>query len=318
MLGATGGLRMPLSTSDKIALAVIESRMDAILPETYQDCDEDVQPTAMRSAALRFDRDGRVAWNDMWASFCDLAMAGGPPHKGMLLEPGAPTEIDAEPERYREVVDEICRGVQMVTDLETHASPVRGWVRVECLTHGMAGWLLRAITMENVAVRSETLAVDIPAAPYFRLDREIKNVVTVVAKTTHYWQRHTSRTHQDAIARLFVTLSEESALVVPATLTDHIAPEKQLLAAACAADSVREATGLLASPNRYVGWLGIECPTIRAAIWMMRAVVVSNVLSRREGTVLFVAINAVQDPRGHRVSAATVGAHRLAKARGVL
>lgn len=210
---------MALSTDDKIALAVTESRIDAILPETYQDSYDDLQPTAMGSAALRFDHDGRVAWDQMWTSYCDLAIAGGPPHKGMLLEPGAPTEIAAHPQRHRDVVNEICRGIAMVTGLEAHASPVAGWVRVACSTHGMAAWLLRAITVENVAVRADAMTVDLPAAPHFRLDREIKNVVTVMAKTTHYWLRHTSRTHQAAIARLFVTLSEEHPLIVPATPT---------------------------------------------------------------------------------------------------
>jgi hypothetical protein len=167
---------MTLSTTDKIALAVIESRIDAILPETYQESYDDVQPTAMGSAALRFDREGRVAWNEIWTSFCDLAMAGGPPHKGTLLEPGASAEIDAQPAKYREVVKEICRGVEMVSGLEVSASPIRGWVRVICLTNGMAGWwLLRAITMENVAVRADGVALEVPAAPHFRLDKEIKN-----------------------------------------------------------------------------------------------------------------------------------------------
>src|SRR5262245_50460226 len=309
---------MTLSVDDKIALAITESRIEAILPETYQECYDEVQPTAMGSAALRFDGDGKVAWNEMWRGFCDLAMAGGPPHKGTLLEPGAPTQIDAQPDKYREVVEEICRGVQMVTGLEVQASPVRGWVRVACLTQGMAGWLLRAITMENVAVRAEALAVDVPAAPHFRLDKEIKNVVTVVAKTTHYWLKHTSRPHQDAIARLFATLAEESALVVPAALTDRIASDKHLFAARCAAEAIRKANGLVASSHRYRGWLGIDGPTIRAAIWMMRAAIASNVLSRREGTVLFVAVNALQDPSGQRISTATIEAHRLARARGVL
>jgi sirohydrochlorin cobaltochelatase len=307
-------MKMALSTDEKIALAIIESRIDAILPETYQDCDEELQPTAMGSAELRFGRDGRVAWDQMWTSYCDLAMAGGPPHKGVLLEPGASTEIDALPDRYRDVVNEIGRGVQMVTGLEAHASPVRGWVRVTCLTDGMAGWLLRAITMENVAVRADRLAVDVPAAPHFRLDKEIKNVVTVVAKTTHYWLKHTSCPHQDAIGRLFVTMSEESALVVPAASIDAT----HVFAARRAAETIQEATGLFASPHRYIGWLGIECPTTRAAVWMMRAVVASNVLARREGAVLFVAINASQDPSGHRASAATTGAYGLARARGVL
>src|SRR5262249_46019320 len=159
--------------------------------------------------------------------------------------------IDAQPDKYREVVEEICRGVQMVTGLEVQASPVRGWVRVACLTQGMAGWLLRAITMENVAVRADALAVDVPAAPHFRLDKEIKNVVTVVAKTTHYWLKHTSRPHQDAIARLFETLSEESVLVVPATSSDHVALDEYQFAVTRAAEAIRDATGLFASPHRY-------------------------------------------------------------------
>lgn len=309
---------MAVSTDDKVALAIIESRIDAILPETYRDSSEEVQPTAMGTAPMRYDREGRVAWNDMWASYCDLAIAGGPPHKGMLLEPGTAAEIDARPERYREVVDEICRGIAMVSDLEVHESSVRGWVRVECLTDGMAEWLLRAITVENVAVRAAPLAIDLPAAPHFRLEKEIKNVVTVVAKTTHYWLGHTSRAHQEAITRLFEELEEEFPLVVPGTSSEHAAPEAQRSAATSAAEAIREATGLSASPHRYLGWLGIECPTVHAAIWLMRAMIVSNVLSRREGTVLFVAINAALDPHGQRVSATTIGAHRLAQTAGVL
>jgi sirohydrochlorin cobaltochelatase len=30
----------------------------------------------------------------------------------------------------------------------------------------------------------------LPAGPTFRLDKEIKNVVTVIAKTHHYWKEH--------------------------------------------------------------------------------------------------------------------------------
>ena len=29
-----------------------------------------------------------------------------------------------------------------------------------------------------------------PVGPDFRLEREIKNVVTIVAKANHYWQEH--------------------------------------------------------------------------------------------------------------------------------
>jgi sirohydrochlorin cobaltochelatase len=32
----------------------------------------------------------------------------------------------------------------------------------------------------------------LPAGPQFRLEAEIKNVVTAVAKTYHYWKEHMS------------------------------------------------------------------------------------------------------------------------------
>ena len=66
----------------------LELRIRTLLPEQYQDTYEAIQPTPMRSAGLEYDPDGNVAWDRMWGSFCDLAMAGGPPHKGRLLEPG--------------------------------------------------------------------------------------------------------------------------------------------------------------------------------------------------------------------------------------
>ena len=54
----------------------------------------------------------------------------------------------------------------------------------------MARWLLRAIAEENVSVRRAGCTLFLPAAPSFRLDKEVKNVVTVVTKTHHYWQEH--------------------------------------------------------------------------------------------------------------------------------
>ena len=93
---------MAMSLEDHAALSALEVRLKTILPEQYQDCYEDVQPVSMGSAGLKYGSDGKVAWNEMWATFCDLAMAGGPPHKGTLLEPGSPAEIDAQPDRYRE------------------------------------------------------------------------------------------------------------------------------------------------------------------------------------------------------------------------
>ena len=250
----------------------------------------------MGSAALKYDADGQVAWDEMWGSFCDLAMAGGPPHKGTLLEPGTEAEIDAQFGRYDEVAEEICRGIRMVTGLRSYVSPTPGWVCVTC--HGDAHGRLagRAIVMENVAARRRGAILELPAAPHFRLEKEIKNVITVIAKTCHYWLGHMPRDQQQAIADLFVTMAGESPLIEPDLFESRL-DEQPRLAASIAALIHRD-TGLRRSNHQYAGWLGVECPSVRAAVWMMRALVASNVLSRREGTVLFVPVNAATDPDG--------------------
>jgi hypothetical protein len=148
----------------------------------------------------------------------------------------------------------------------------------------MASWLLRAIVMENVAARAEGRALDLPAAPGFRLEKEIKNVITVIAKTTHYWMGHMSRAQKSAIADLFAKMSATSPLIEPADQD---------------------------------GWRDIPCETVKAAVWMMRAMVANNVLSRREETMLFVPNNPVSDPNGVIVARTVMSVHRLAAMRGL-
>ena len=43
---------------------------------------------------------------------------------------------------------------------------------------------------ENAYHLSEGKTLYLPAGPSFRLENEIKNVITVVAKTHHYWTEH--------------------------------------------------------------------------------------------------------------------------------
>jgi sirohydrochlorin cobaltochelatase len=49
---------------------------------------------------------------------------------------------------------------------------------------------MRAIVVENVLARREGAILFLPASPRFTLCEEIKNVVTAVAKTYHYWREH--------------------------------------------------------------------------------------------------------------------------------
>lgn len=307
-----------MTSKERSGLEVLESRLKVLLPEEYQEGYEDLQPVPMRSAGLKYRADGRVAWDQIWGSFCDLAMAGGPPHKGTLLEPGRRAEIDARPERYEEVTEEICRGVRMTTDLDAEPSPHPGWVRVLCPNETMSGWLLRAIVMENVSAHAEGAKLDLPSAPAFRLEKEIKNVVTVIAKTCHYWLGHMPRSQHRAIASAFAEMAADSPLVEPALRINDDDPDTDSIARQRVADTIQRSTALPISPHRYPGWIGVDCSTVRAAIWMMRGMVASNVLSRREGTVLFVPVNQASDPDGHRVATTLSRVHDLAAARNVL
>jgi sirohydrochlorin cobaltochelatase len=274
-----------MHADDRRELDELDVRLRVLLPDTYQENYETLAPKPMGSAGLKYGADGKVAWDQIWRSFCDLAMAGGPPHKGKLLEPGRAAAIEAEPARYVEVVDEICRGITLASELPAQASSEPGWVSVDCYSETMASWLLRAIVMENVAARSHGREVLLPAAPHFQLDKEIKNVVTVIAKTTHYWMGHMSRAQKSAIADLFARMSSASPLI---------------------------------EPNDQQHWRAVECPSVKAAVWMMRAMVANNVLSRREDTILFVPDNPATDPGGVIVTRTVMMVHRLAAIRGLL
>lgn len=299
------------NSADPAALEQMELRLRTILPEEYQDSYEEVQPVSMGSAGLKYGSDGKVAWDDMWDTFCDLAMAGGPPHKGRLLEPGSADDIHAQPDRYRQVVEELCRGIRLVTDLPVQPSPVSGWVRLECESPGMAGWLLRAVLMENISARSEEAFLDLPAGPDYRVEKEIKNVITAIAKTCHYYADHMWASQQRAIGELFEKMELETPLIQPS-------PVSHAFAAGRISDLISEKTSLRATDRRYAGWLGMECPSVRAAIWMMRALVASNVLARREETTLFVPLNPASDPEGDVIAPAVIQVYGFAEMRGVL
>src|SRR5215469_17640785 len=112
-------------------LAALDAKINAFLPAQYQHCYTSVSPTSMGSAALKYGRDGKVAWDQIWTTFCDLALAGGPPHRGTLLEPGSADEAAAEPERYQQVIAEIGRAIRATTALEVIEGYAPGWLGVQ-------------------------------------------------------------------------------------------------------------------------------------------------------------------------------------------
>ncbi|MDZ4765158.1 MAG: cation diffusion facilitator family transporter, partial [Chloroflexota bacterium] len=159
-----------------------------ILPPRYQLRTPSAAP--MGAAGLKLDADGNAVWDKIWTDYCDLALAGGPPHRGTLLEPVAPAVVLADPDGYERVSKELERGIRMVTGLDVVRSDSLGWIGLVCKSEDMALWLLRAIVVENISVRREGDTLYFPASPRFTLEREIKNIITVIAKTYHYWQEH--------------------------------------------------------------------------------------------------------------------------------
>ena len=267
----TNGMVAHMCHDNAVVLtAEIDARLRILLPPEYHDSYGALAATPMGSAGLQYDAEGRVAWDRIWQRFCDLAMAGGPPHKGRLLGPGRASDIAAQPGAYLDLQDEALRGLTMASELPSEESPHLGWVRVVCHSEVMAGWMLRAITMENVAVRRDGRALDLPLAPHFRIDKELKNIITVTAKTTHYWMGHIPREQKIAIGELFAVMDAERPLVEPDWPDDG-------------------------SPC----WRALPCASVEDALRLMRTLLTQNVLARREGTDVLVPTDAtIQAARG--------------------
>src|SRR5262245_33231012 len=87
-------------------------------------------PAAMPSAAFVWRDDNRPDWGAMWSSFCELALFGGPPHRGpdsALRAPDAGGEATSD----GEMVAEMRRGIWETTGMYAElAGP--GWLAVTC------------------------------------------------------------------------------------------------------------------------------------------------------------------------------------------
>jgi Ni2+-binding GTPase involved in maturation of urease and hydrogenase len=143
----------------------------------------------MAAAPFVWRADGRPDWGVMWESFCDLALHGGPPHRGPEQALRRPAATGAAAASAPEIMAEIRRGIWETTGLFAE-SPAAGWVAVTCASPEMATWLAAAIVLENVEARAEDDRLLLPAGPNYRLENEVKSIVTVVAKTHHYWDAH--------------------------------------------------------------------------------------------------------------------------------
>ncbi len=149
---------------------------------------EPIAAVPMASAPFQYRDDGRPDWASMWQGFCELALYGGPPHRGVDEALSAPSSGTDEVVRD-DTVDEIIRGIAETTML--WAEPVAGrWLRVTCNSRRMAAWLCATIILENVDARVDDHYLFVPGGGGFDLKDQVKSVITVLAKSHHYWQTH--------------------------------------------------------------------------------------------------------------------------------
>jgi len=141
---------------------------------------------SMSSAPFVWLSDGRPDWGGMWTTFCELALFGGPPQRGPQSALRAPAPGVACDEA---MLAEMRRGIWETTGLYAESREA-GRLVVSCESPQMAEWMATAIALENVEARSDEDRIVLPAGPGYRIDDEVKSIITVVAKTHHYWQAH--------------------------------------------------------------------------------------------------------------------------------
>jgi sirohydrochlorin cobaltochelatase len=189
------GESIGLAVAGKSRLAVIRA---ALLSAGGAQHLEEIAPRAAASAApmssadFIWREDGRPDWAAMWTGFCELALYGGPPHRGEDSALRAPDPIRAAAPLADgfDPIAEIRRGIWETTGLIAEPADEPGWISVTCDSIKMAAWLCATIILENVDARCDEERLLLPAATDFKLKDEVKSIITVLAKTHHYWQAH--------------------------------------------------------------------------------------------------------------------------------
>ena len=143
----------------------------------------------MAAAPFVWRADGRPDWRAMWTTFCELALFGGPPHRGPEQALRGARDGEDAGACAPDMVAEMRRGIWETTGLYAELG-APGWMAITCESCAMAEWLGAAIVLENVEARVEDDRVLVPAGPRLQLEDQVKSVVTVVAKTHHYAAIH--------------------------------------------------------------------------------------------------------------------------------
>lgn len=119
-------------------------------------------------------------------------------------------------------------------------------------------------------------------------------------------------------ANYLAAMEQESPLLQPAQSEDDFQSDSSQAIKSRMAEMIHKSTALRTSNHPYIGWLGLEFPDVRSAVWMMRSMVACNVLSCREGTVLFLPVDPFRDPTGEVAVRILLHLHTFATMRGFL
>lgn len=150
--------------------------------------DEKAKNAPMSSAPFVYDKYGNVEWDKMWDSFCVLAENGGPAHRATILSSkGIQNNIDSD--EYKKSAEEIINAIKKVSGYQAWDNR-DGWIGIKLFNKNVAKWYSKIINSENVECKVEGSSIFLPVNDDFSLEKEIKNVVTVIAKSSDYWKFH--------------------------------------------------------------------------------------------------------------------------------
>jgi sirohydrochlorin cobaltochelatase len=148
-----------------------------------------IKNTPMASAPFVYDKEGNIAWDKMWDSFCYLAKEGGPPHRESPLKHIPAQDIKFDSVEYQKAINEVSRAYALLTPYSSRDCK-NGWIEVKLHSMHMATWFAEIINLENVECRQKEKYIYLPISHTYTLEKEVKNLVTVLAKAHHYWSQH--------------------------------------------------------------------------------------------------------------------------------
>ena len=143
-------------------------------------------PEYMKAAEIIYDQNGNPEWNKMWNSFCNLAAEGGPSHRDNLHRISFPEKNFVYDETIK---NEIARGLRL---LNANVKEInnKGEIYIDLIFPNKAKWFRNIIDLENVAAKQKGKYLILPWSGNYKIDKEVKSLMTVWGKASHYWREH--------------------------------------------------------------------------------------------------------------------------------